>query len=125
MLSFENAIVCEDIRPEKFNKHSLMGIYPGNIIVAEMPTAIQLAVFLEYKNAAGGETVRFDIVFGKAKFKGKYVIPKGNPDGAIIFPKGLMKFNEDGIAKIKASIDGGRWRTLINKTIAVGKMPEA
>ena len=42
-----NAIVCEDIRVEFGGKHSLLGVYPGDILVPEFTNFLKIAVFIE------------------------------------------------------------------------------
>jgi len=42
-----NVIFCEDIREEKSNKHILIGVFGGDLHVAEFPAFIRLAIFTE------------------------------------------------------------------------------
>lgn len=51
-LSVELALACEDVREEKGNKLSLMGVFSGDIIVAEMPAQIRIAFYFAVRGAS-------------------------------------------------------------------------
>ena len=46
-LRIGNALVCEDVRQELGGKHSLLGVYSGDIIVQEFKDFLKIAVYIE------------------------------------------------------------------------------
>ena len=46
-IEVRNAILCEDIRHEIGNKNSLIGVFGGDILVAELPARIRVAVYYD------------------------------------------------------------------------------
>jgi hypothetical protein len=52
---FRNAILCDDIRNERGNKHSLMGVFSGDLVVAKLPAQVYLALYFEHVSEKAGE----------------------------------------------------------------------
>jgi len=46
--NLRNVIVCDDIREEVGGKHSLMGVFGGDIVLNELPGSIFLAFYMQY-----------------------------------------------------------------------------
>src|SRR5271170_3525795 len=42
-----NAIVCEAIRVELGGKHSLLGVFPGDVVVNEFQNFLSISIFIE------------------------------------------------------------------------------
>jgi hypothetical protein len=125
---FLNVIICEDIRDEIGNKKSLMGIFAGDIIVAELPATIQMAVFAQYVPAPYDEEVSVefqlledDTLMAKAKMATK--IANMQP-ASFILPRALVTFDKETIFKILAAINGGEATEIIRKKICKGPIAD-
>jgi hypothetical protein len=46
-LRFGNAILCENIRQELHGKHSLLGVFSGDVLVPEFGGVLRVAIYLE------------------------------------------------------------------------------
>ena len=54
---FEYSMICDDIREEKGNKLTLVGVYPHNILVPNFPfTFAKLCFLFSYKGVKSGDT---------------------------------------------------------------------
>src|SRR4051812_32332837 len=46
-LRIRNAVLCEDVRQEKSNKFILIGVFPGDILVEDVPASVPLDVYID------------------------------------------------------------------------------
>ena len=56
-----NALVCEDVRPELGGKHSLLGVYSGDILVPEFKNFLRATIYIELFALKLG-TIRLEVV---------------------------------------------------------------
>ena len=46
-LAVEKVVICEDVRPELGNKHTILGAIAGEIWVPQFPTAFKIAAYID------------------------------------------------------------------------------
>jgi hypothetical protein len=117
---FTNAIICEDVRDEVGNKKSLMGVFSGDIVVAEFPAIVRIAFYAEYilDVNAGPHELSFSIeVGGEEAASGRISIDNIRDRVAtLIVPQGLATIAEP--CDIALTFTGeGATRELIRKAV--------
>ena len=123
------AIVCDDVRDEKGNKLSLMGIYQRNIIVEKFPSVLKqltIAVFLDDLIEPFSE-IHFTGKFPKAEdVKISVKAPPGIKKGqsaSMVFGIAPFKLNRAGNATFEIRFDDLKRPSYIRKlTIEKGKV---
>jgi hypothetical protein len=122
-ISIVSKILCEDIRQEKSNKHILIGVYGGNIVVPKTPANISLAVYIEAKMLKIKPSSVWLKFSGPGKGSGKIkldYIPGGGDENLIIpTPKVGVLLEKEGAFSIEISDDDDTWEPLIEKTVIV------
>jgi hypothetical protein len=119
---FRNVIVCEDIRDEAGNKKSLMGVMAGDILVANFPATISIAIFMEYlPDAKDGTQLVLDIrvlqdaeEIAKAKVEAPVIVEQ---PALMKLPRALVTFEKEATFRLLASINGQPEQELLSKRI--------
>ena len=123
-ISYEDVIICDQIRKEDNGKALLIGVYNQDIILNDIPGRVPLSIYvtgrvgklkkdyqLEFrirhnrKFIAGGE-----IVLEKNKVSNKFII---------VLPSAPLEFEKKGKMTVEVRPLEGRWRTI--KTMNVEK----
>lgn len=122
-----NALLCEDIRQEKSNKHIILGIFADNIIAKEFPATLRFAIYVEIDLTILGEieTVYFrflphrlkplDMEFDARSFNSsdaRVATLQVRPFGLHIDSPRSISFD--------VSIDKKRWHRVFRKEIVQG-----
>lgn len=117
------AVLCEDIRQEIGNKHTIIGAWFGDLLLGELPGNVRLAVLIVLDNLTSGyhravaeirldkkavASVSFDI---EAKV-GEVVM--------LTVPQGILAMATAADLTVSMSVDGGRMTTLISSKIRLG-----
>jgi hypothetical protein len=116
-------IVCEDVREEIGGKKSLIGVFPGDILVPQFPITLQLALYLEYRPEKMGTSTTFEfrLLQDDAEMaRGRAVTKLGPTDdiAAVILPRGLAGFDHPCKFRLLISEDGAPEIEIISKRIA-------
>ena len=123
------AIVCDDVRDEKGNKLSLMGIYQRDIIVDKIPSVLKqltIAVFLEDIKEPFSK-IHFTGKFPKSEdikhsIKAPPEIKKGQ-NASIVIGFAPFKFNATGSVILEIRFDNLKRPSYIKKlSIKKGKV---
>ena len=61
-----NAIVCDEVRKEDNGKHIILGVYPIDVLVTDIPTIISLVLWMQLYMERNGQ---FDVEFQIRKDK--------------------------------------------------------
>lgn len=124
VISVQSALLCEGFRLEANNKLLIFGVYGGDVVVAEFPSLVQLAMYVEVKGIPKGEHL----------FELKLSAPGGElgvelnrqefPDGeaAIPMPALPMNFVEEGSLIGSYRLDEGEWVEILNKKVVLGQI---
>ena len=118
----KNVILCEDIREEIGNKKSLMGVLGGDIVVATIPAAIQVAVYFEYlpdDDETDSFALKFrlwqdDVEIATGEMQAPLQIGK---TVTLIVPRGVVLFEKEGTLRITASVRDGKEFQILSKKV--------
>ena len=117
-------VLCEDIRDELHNKHSLIGVYSGDILVSEIPASISLAFYLEIEPKRVGD---FDLQFrlsgpaadASAVLNARVGITNASGVSILRTPRIELGITEAGTFRFDMSLDRESWTNLVTKTISL------
>jgi hypothetical protein len=117
-----NVIVCEDIRDEIRNKKSLIGVFPGDILVAEFPATIQFAIYMEYTpDADDGDqlSIEFRLLQDDTEMaKAKGITPIIHGQNAVLaIPRGVGLFEKETKFRLCISVNGEPETEIMSKRI--------
>lgn len=119
-----NAIACEHLIQGQGNKHTLINIYAGDILVENFPARINLSLYFEIDPHV------FGIIPLSIKVSyGRKIAMEGKADGVfeegkvaiIAIPNGLMLFEKPDTLKVSIYADGERPITAIKKGIRLAE----
>ena len=106
--SFRTVVVCDDIRDEIGNKKSLMGVFSGDIIVAEFPAYIQIAIYLEVLVSEDDKPTDIELsmkIDDSHIFGAKVTVSKqSSPWASIMLPKGVITFEKESSLSLTGKI---------------------
>jgi hypothetical protein len=119
------AILCEDVREEANKKHTLVGVFAGDIHVPHFPANIRLAAYLVFYGFPPGEhDLGGEVFYGGAsrlKLEAKAEIPKGDA-AVIVMPSIVLTFEEEGQLEFHVRGADGQLMPVISKHISIGKV---
>jgi hypothetical protein len=122
---FRNVILCEDIRDELGGKHSLMGVFSGDITIPAFPVTMQLAAYMQYEADQGFEgemDFAISIFLDDRKLVGGVLrasIKAGDTLPTIILPKGLFTLDQPATYRLVVTVEG-RDAEVLSKKIMLG-----
>ncbi|HTE42429.1 MAG TPA: hypothetical protein VK629_16525, partial [Steroidobacteraceae bacterium] len=122
-LSVVSAILCEDVREEVSNKHTLVGVITGDILVGVFPGNIRVAAYIELAATKVG-VHRFNLRFSYAgknplEMEGQInVLAPGL--SAVALQMFTFKAIEAGTLTISVSTIEGSWIELIAREVRIG-----
>jgi hypothetical protein len=115
------AILCEDVRSEIGNKHTIIGTYTGDILLKEFPATFRIAMFSVLKFAKPGKyNCAVKLFFHDGHLAdGEIVAEVKEPDENVIFvlPSGLLNASEEGEFRVDMSLNGTKWETVASTTV--------
>jgi len=120
-------IICDDIRVENNGKDIFIGVYSGDIVLSNMPTALNLAFWIDLKTEGVGErAVEFRIVLDPgevqiAKVGATLVSPPDDNRGSFAFGGVNIQFQRPGAISIQFHHKGEPWREVARKNVIVRK----
>jgi hypothetical protein len=123
-----SAIICEYVAQGSHGKHTLVNVYSGDILVAELPARVPFAFFieLEFEGGGGSAQLKIEVLTGGSKAKisadASMEIEPGKP-AIIVLQQAGFQIDKATNIRVRASIDGGRMLTLAQKSISQGDIP--
>ena len=122
-LEIRNRLLCEDVRMEASKKLILIGVFPADIVVAETPARVALAIYMDGQIKTPGEREFFIRYSGPGKGKvvivAQFTTTKENERVTMVIPRADITFECAGIFKVEVSADEKRWKTAIEKNVIV------
>lgn len=119
-----NVVLCEYFVQGLGNKHTLINVYSGDIVVAEMPAKMRLALYIEYEAMAEDAfSVRLEVLMSKevqARFRFDVESGPRGRHGIMALPNMEIGIDENVAFEVRMSLDGERSRTVLKKAIAKG-----
>lgn len=119
---FVNVIACEDVREEIGNKKSLMGVFSGNIVAAEIPAQVWIAFYIEKMPEQPGKAEEVVIqVKQNERTVGTVTINFEAPEIAtLVIPRAVMRIPEECTLILTASVNRGEPIQILSKSVSKG-----
>ena len=125
-LKVDTAIMCEFIAESTGNKHTLVNVISGDLVVSQFPAQLPVAFYFEITPSVT-ESADFviEISFGKRKAAGAkaHVEFEAGKRGVIALPIGLLGTDKPGEIRVTFARDGERPITLLKKKVLAGPPP--
>lgn len=122
---FNNCLLCEDIRQEKSNKYILIGVYSGDILIANLPASIPLAFYLDGNvTKPGSHKLHLKLSGpgeGSATIQLGLDTKKKNEPIVLPLPRLDVTMECEGVFTVEASDDGHTWTVIIKKQVTNGE----
>ena len=126
-LKFANAILCEYAAKGEINKHTLVNVLCGDIVVRELPAKLHLGIYLEYiPDSTDPIDMQLHIALGEktvANILVKLTDQRKGFPGMIVIPSLEVGIDKNLKFTIKASCEGYRKTTILSKRIYQGELP--
>lgn len=123
-LKFGNAILCEFISRGAGNKHSLINVFSGDVIVSEFPATMMIAVYIEYTpDPTDPQEVSLHVYIGDDLAANVPVKIKPSPSSnvaTIVFQGMGVKIPKETSLRVTASAPGYKTMTVLSKRIYKG-----
>jgi hypothetical protein len=126
-VDIKSAIICDDIRREDNGKMLFIGVYVGEILVAEFPIALRLTwvLFGKHQKTASHD-MEFRISYDAHTEKPTSLQAKTTTDPALedqaevslIIPNAVLTFQEPTALTVSVK-EGGRWRDILTKKVVM------
>lgn len=123
-----NAIACEYVAQGAYNKHNLVNVYSGDIVVREFPTRFPLSFYVEMDLDISAPK-KFELVLYEGKKKRARLSADFDyePGKIAVFTLPPLPFNLEKPTQIRlvATGEGYADTVLIKKSVDVGLVPDA
>ena len=116
----ENAILCEHLVPGLNNKHTLINMYAGNIMVKEFPAQIPVAIYIELEPKKFGQIpLEVKLYLGRKEAMAGVAVAifEKNKLSVVAIPTGFIGLDKDTTVKITVATNGERPVTVIQKKV--------
>lgn len=126
-LKFGNVVVCEHVVSGGSNKHTLINVYAGDIVVAALPARLALGFYFELKDIERDMNLEIDIKLGNATIAklGANIVGHGTGDGVLAVPMIPMEIQSDTKLIVYFSAEGFARTKALQKSIFQGEIPNA
>lgn len=120
--TIRSVVACEDIREEKFGKHTLVGVYSGDTIqVAQIPGNIAIACFIEFEIQELGVHELGLKLSGPGKheatLKARLSFSETGVFAVIATPRIDLLADEEGTLCFDIGSDAGGWQRIVTRKI--------
>ena len=117
-----SVVACEDVREEKFGKHTLVGVYSGDTIqVAQIPGNIAIACFIEISTLELGVHELGLKISGPGKheatLKARLSFSETGVFAVIVTPRIDLLVDEEGTLSFDIGSDTSGWQRIITRKI--------
>lgn len=125
-IRIKSAILCEEVRAEVGGKHTLLGVFSGNINVSKFPASIRLAMYFELETSEEAVfTSKIRIKYGnKDPVVGDAEIRATEKTAALVTPMMNLSAEEEGDFVTEISFGDDQWQEVIRKHIAIGPVEQ-
>lgn len=122
-LAIRNAILCDYVGRGFANKHILVNVISGNVLVPSFPQTVTFGVFVEFEvPETGASTLNLEITLGgKVLLQGEGMpgaVSKGEP-GVFVLPTLEFVIEQDTVFEVAISMEGFERIVAISKRISL------
>lgn len=111
-----NVLLCEDVRPESNGKHTLLGVYAGDLLVQEFIGQLRMALYLELTAKRIGEvSAHVELAFNEVVLAGAeatFYFKKVTDPAVLTFPMFPVPLSGPGTLSVDVICGGIRRRAL-------------
>lgn len=125
-ISFGNAILCDYVGIGSNNKHVLVNVYSGDIIVAALPAELSLGIYVELTQQIDAPLKNMTIELcmgGNVFLRAQGEMEPGKPTALFVIQMFQMRVDEPGDFELFFKADGYSRTSVIRKSISVGTIP--
>jgi len=119
-LVIRNALCAEDVRPEANGKHSLLGVFAGDLLVQELVGAVRMAFYIEATTKVTGIIEANVIVYFDKQpiIKGEAKLDFLNVEDPAVFaiPSFPVMLTKEGELRVDIECNGAT-RTVLKKMV--------
>ncbi len=109
-LNIGNALIAEDVRPKLHGKHSVLGIYSGDILAQELTGHIRMSLYIELTAKEIGEIhVEATLTFrgvARAKVIGEFKFENPRDPAILMIPSFPILLDGPGTILVEIICDG-------------------
>jgi hypothetical protein len=116
-------VICDDVRRELNGKDILVGVYGGEIIVAQLPFTLNLAIWCEYRTPRDGTNNVYVRISYNSQKRGEFRLSVEAPALSLMalpFPQFLLSSDSIGELLLEYSRDGSAWAPIKRKKVVTG-----
>ncbi len=120
---FGNVVICEDVRVEANNKHTLVGVLSGDLYLTIVPGDIDFAAYMEYFPGTAHTSLQLRMILDGVTIASTTApmprAPSGGPN-VIIIPRGRIHVARDCEFKIEVATETEKWKVIVKKKLQKG-----
>ncbi|MES0069483.1 hypothetical protein NKJ73_27330 [Mesorhizobium sp. M0074] len=126
-IQFGNAVLCEYVAQGANNKHVLVNVFSGDVVVSKFPADLQFGVYIELHNAKNSLSNEGSVeirVGGNTVVKGQITLAAVNTSaGVIAIPSIVVHLESDTTIEVILLATGYGRAVALSKKVYLGKMP--
>jgi hypothetical protein len=119
-----NVLVCEYVRPETNNKHTIIGAMSGDILVQSFPANIAIAFYVEiFFPEVGVHKLVVSVYYNSfhaAQFQLQLDVKDIALPGIIVLPTFLLPMTVEGDLEVRGRLDSGREQPIAKRRVRFG-----
>lgn len=122
-LKIGNAVLCEHAVIGPNNKHTLVNVYSGDIIVRTLPATLSFGLYIEVLSSNNPEKLSVEVCISR---KPALIAETAIPDkgmGIILIPIFALNIPKNVNLEIFAVTEGGKRQLILKKRIYQGTIP--
>lgn len=127
-LIFGNCVLCEFVAKGAGNKHTLVNVYSGDVIVTEFPANLMIALYIEYLRPKNDNSeLKLELHIGDELFAEMPVKIKYSPNSknaSIVLPSATLSLNNEVVLTVSATSEGFDRTVVLSKRIYKGVIPQ-
>ena len=115
------ALLCEDVRTELGNKHTIVGVFSNDILVASLPAVLSLSAYLEYvPDEIGVQNITLSIVVAGnvvANIEAKLSVVEAKTVSVLYLPRVNLTVPRAAEIRLDMKVFPGEPTTIIKKQV--------
>ncbi|MER9424384.1 hypothetical protein NKI88_18230 [Mesorhizobium sp. M0317] len=118
-----NVVLCEHAVLGANNKHTLVNVYAGDIIVASLPATLSFGLYIEFLSGNNPEKINIEVSLARDPALIAETIIPNSGTGIILIPVFPLKIEKDLNLEVFAIAEGFKRQLILKKRIYQGAIP--
>ena len=126
-LKVGNAILCEYVAMGANNKHILINVFSGDVIVQEMPADLRFGLYVELARPQSPHTEKFTfqiLVNGEVKIGGEFEMVDDTTVGIVMLQQFPLRILVPSTINLVLTAEGYAKATALSKTVSLGAISQ-